>query len=335
MNPPRCGEQDYINFLIAAQKAFGCVEASGVQPEKHDSPSHDSINRLLHRLKPESASLWEEAKHCIDAGKGFPVVDDSTLDKLHARKIEPVAGHWSGKHRGAVQGINPATLLWTDGDARIPCGVSIYYKERDGKTKNGHFQDMLFKAESRGLSPECVLFDSWCSSLKNLKAIRSLGWKRLSRFHSNRHANPDGKGNVPLSEAPVPEDGTGVRLKGYGFVPVFRIVSRNGDAEYWAANDLETDFFRHMKLSGYSWNIEHCRRGLEQFWGVEKSMVRSAGGGRNHILPAIRAFLRLEVFSIKTGYSWFEEKTRIIGNAIRSYLEKPIYVLFIQLRNSY
>jgi len=186
---------------------------------------------------------------------------------------------------------------------------------------------MLFKAKSRGFFPECVLFDSWCGSLKNLKTVRSLGWKWLARFHSNRLVNPDGTGNIPLSEVSASENGTGVHLKEYGFVLVFRIVSQNGDAEYCVTNDLDMDFFRRLKLSGYSWNIEHYHGGLKQFCGVEKSMVRSAKGRRNHILLAIRAFLRLEVFSIKTGYSWFEEKTQIIREAVRAYLEKPIYVL--------
>jgi hypothetical protein len=32
MNPKRCDEYDYINFLVAAQKSYSCLEASRVQP---------------------------------------------------------------------------------------------------------------------------------------------------------------------------------------------------------------------------------------------------------------------------------------------------------------
>ena len=34
MNIPKCQEEDYINFLIATQKAYSCTEAARVQPDK-------------------------------------------------------------------------------------------------------------------------------------------------------------------------------------------------------------------------------------------------------------------------------------------------------------
>ena len=51
---------------------------------------------------------------------GVLVLDDTTLDKPYARKMELVTRHWSGKHRRVVAGINLLTLLWTDGHALIP-----------------------------------------------------------------------------------------------------------------------------------------------------------------------------------------------------------------------
>jgi len=153
MNPPRCDEYDYINFFIAAQRAFSCLEAARVQPKKENSPSHDSINRLLHRLKPEPASLWEEAGHYITPGKGFFVIDDSTPDKLYARKIELVSGHWSGKHHGVLQGINLVTLLRTDGDAHIPCDVRVHYKQQDGKNQKRSLSRYAFQSEIQRIFP--------------------------------------------------------------------------------------------------------------------------------------------------------------------------------------
>ena len=43
------------------------------------------------------------------------VLDGTTLDKPHARKMELVTRHWSGKHGRVVRGINLLTMLWTDG----------------------------------------------------------------------------------------------------------------------------------------------------------------------------------------------------------------------------
>jgi len=43
MNQPKYTAIDYINFLIATQKAYSCSEAARVQPEGADPPSHDAI----------------------------------------------------------------------------------------------------------------------------------------------------------------------------------------------------------------------------------------------------------------------------------------------------
>jgi putative transposase len=327
MNPPKCNETDYINFLIATQKVFSCTEAGKVQPNTSDAPSHDSVNRLLYRLCPDTEALRNEAGQFADLNKGVLIVDDSTSDKPYSQKIEIVTRHWSGKHHAVVKGINLVTMLWSDGDAHIPCDYRIYHKEADDKTKNNHFRDMLEKAYGSGFVPECVLFDSWYAGLENLKYIRSLSWKWLTRLKSNRSVNPDGRGNIPVSSADISEAGTCVHLKGYGFIKVFKIVVKDGGIEYWATDDLETDELRRLQLADYSWRIEEYHRGLKQFCGAERSQVRLAKAQRNHIGLAIRAFLRFEVFSLKTGYSRFEAKTRIIRDAVRAYLENPVYVL--------
>ena len=53
--------------------------------------------------------------------RGILALDDSTPDKPCARKVGPLTRHWSGKHRRVVQGITLLPLLWTDGEALLPC----------------------------------------------------------------------------------------------------------------------------------------------------------------------------------------------------------------------
>ena len=54
---------------------------------------------------------------------GVLVIDDSTLDKPYASKMALVTRHWSGKHKRVVQGVNLISLVWSDGDARLPCDL--------------------------------------------------------------------------------------------------------------------------------------------------------------------------------------------------------------------
>src|SRR3954453_20610587 len=222
MNAPRCTDQDYIQFLIASPGPVTCTEAARVQPPSPFAPAHDSFTRLLHRLEPEPEELWQEAEPLVEKAQGFLVIDDSTLDKLYAKKIELVTRHWSGKHHKPVRGINLITLLWTDGDRKIPCDYRIYSKAA-GKTKHDHFWELLLTARARGFSPQYVLFDSWYARLENRTPIRDHGWLWLTRLKGDRVFSPADRITRSLDEVAVSASGTVLHLRGYGMVKVFRI----------------------------------------------------------------------------------------------------------------
>lgn len=365
MNPPKVDDLDYIHFLVAAQKVFTCTEASRSHPDGDVAPAHDAFTRLLQRQPPDTEALWEEAEPVVEREKGLLILDDTTLDKPYANKIKHVTWHWSGKHGKAVKGINLLTLLWRgsaeDGSSgsrspesregseeegsgkvsrepHVPCDFRLY--EKDGKTKNEHFRDMLDRAAERKFAPEIVLFDSWYSGLDNLKKVRALEWTFLTRLKSNRKVNPDDSFNRRIENVPIPEDGRVVHLKGFGFVKVFRTVSTDEDAEeedaeesvtqtvqYWATNDLEMTDENREELAHRAWGVETYHRRLKQYCGVERSQHQSIRAQHNHIQMSIRAFLRLELHRVQTAVSFYESKTAIIRDAIRAYLADPIHVL--------
>src|SRR5918996_886233 len=327
MNPNRCDALDYIHFLVAAQKSFSCTEAARCQPDPKSGPAHDAFTRLLRRQPPDTEALWQETRGLVQLEAGVLVLDDTPRDKPYARKMELVPRHWSGKHRRVVLGINLLTLLGTDGTALIPCDFRVYDKPVGGRSKNHHFRDMLAAAKERGFQPQYVLFDSWYTSLENLKEVRANGWLWLSQLKSNRLVNPDGKGNVPVQTLEVPPQGRQVHLRGYGFIKVFRIVAKDGAVEYWATNELTMTPEQREVLEKQAWGIEVYHRGIKQCCGVEKSPARKAQAQQHHILLALQAFLRLEVHRLRTGVSWYEAKASIIRSAIREYLAHPSYLL--------
>lgn len=326
MNPPRCSDSDYIAFLLAAQRVFSCTEAARCQPIAPAAPAHDAFTRLLTREPPDTEALWQEARAFVRRDEGLLVLDDTTLDKPYAKRIELVTRHWSGKHKSVVWGINLQTLVWTglgEGDVpcAIPCDMRIY--QESGPTKNEQFREMLAVAHERGFQPECVLFDSWYSGLENLKAVRDLGWSFLTRLKGNRTVNPDRRGHVPVSEVEIGLEGRLVYLKGFGLVRLFRTVSRDGHAEYWATNQDAMTEAQRAAYERRAWGIESYHRSLKQHCGAERSQARSAVGQGNHLLLAVRAYLRLEVHRVRTGISHFETKAAIIREAIRTFLVDP------------
>lgn len=333
MNKPRCTDTDYINFLVAAPRAVSATEAARTCPRRPVVPAHDACTRLLHRLEPDPATLWHEVAPLIERGRGVLVVDDTTLDKPYARKMDPVHRHWSGKHHAVVDGINLITLLWRERESLIPCDWRVFAKPNDGITNNEHLGAMPLTAKGREFVPECVLFDSWYASVDNLRLIRDCDWRWLTQLRSNRLVNPDRTGNRAVRDCAIAETGTAVHVKDDGMVRVFRIVTPAGDTEYWATNDLEMDEGERLKYAEFAWGIEVFRRALKQECGMKRAMVRAARAQRHHPPAsgcpgmAIRAFVRLEWHWLRTGMGWKLAKEGIIRHAIRSYRARPWYRL--------
>jgi putative transposase len=327
MNPPRCTAEDYIQFLLATPRVATATEAARVQPHRPAAPAHDAFTRLLTRLEPDPAALWDEVRPLLRRSDGWLVLDDSTLDKPHARHMSLVCRHWSGSHWKVVDGINLISLVWTDGDRLYPTDYRLYHKAVDGKTKNDHFRDLLAAAHGRGFRPRGVLFDGWYAGLDNLKAVRGYGWVFLARLTANRLVRWDRQPPRPVGELPISASGTVVWLPGFGLVKVFRIVAPDGDTQHWVTNDTGMDELTRLQYAERSWAVEEYHRGLKQSTGVDRCQCRAARAQRNHIGLALRALVRLEWQRFTTGISWFEAKFRIVREAIRRYLEQPLYRL--------
>jgi hypothetical protein len=328
MNPPKVIDEDYINFIIATPRDVTATEAERVQPESKNAPAHDAFTRLLGRLEPDAETLWGEAQPQIDLSSGILVLDDSTLEKPYSEFNALVYRHWSGKQQAVVNGINLITLLWTDGIRVVPVDYRVFDKDRDGKTKNDHFAEMLLEAHQRGFNPQFVCFDSWYSSVENLKLIRTLGWHFLTRLKANRQIRVDGGCLQAVSNAGLTGgDGTICWLKGFGEIKVFRVRATDGTSEYWATSlRAMTEAEREIQAKS-AWRIEMYHRALKQQCLIERAQCRRQRPVLNHIGLCIRAFVRIESHCYRERISWIEAKTSIIRDAVRAYLSNPRYLL--------
>ena len=206
--------------------------------------------------------------------------------------MERVTFHRSGKQRRVVQGI-----------------ALVYDKPAGGPSENPHFREMLQTAYGQGFRPAYARMDGRYASLQNLKQIAA-----LTRLKHNRLVNPDGRGDRPIEAVAVPPEGRAVHLKGFGFVRVFRTVS----AECWATDGLQMEEGKRAELERQGGGI----RALKRCCGVERARVREAVATLGPLRLALRAFLRLEVYRLRTG-----AKAAIVRDAIRHYLAHPIHTL--------
>jgi hypothetical protein len=327
MNAPKCTEYDYINFLVAAQQVFSAVEAARSHPEGERKPAHDAYTRLLQRLPPDSEALWAEVGGCIEVGKGLLLIDDTTSDKPYASQMALVSRHWSGKHHEVVQGINLISLVWSDGDAAFPCDYRLYHKAQDGLSKNDHFRALLQTANTRGFTPSLVAFDSWYSSLDNLKLVRDFGWEWLTRLKSNRQVSLRAGRQQSISTLDIPTTGLTLHLRGRGMVKVFRTVDPHGNADYWATSRLDRTDAQRQVLANRAWLVEVYHRALQQFTGIERGQFRCECAQGNHIGLALRAYVRLEYQRWRASLSLFNAKLDTLRAAVRGYMAHPHYSL--------
>jgi hypothetical protein len=208
----------------------------------------------------------------------------------------------------------------------VPIDYRVFDKDRDGKTKNDHFAEMLLEAFERGFNPELVCFDSWYASVENLKLIRSVGWHFLTRLKDNRQIRVGESQLQAISKAGLcGGEGTHCWLKGFGEIKIFRFRVTDGTSEYWATSLNQMTEPAREKFALAAWRIEMSHRGLKQQCLIERAQCRRQRPVLNHIGLCIRAFLRLESHCYQEKMSWIEAKTGIIREAVRVYLSNPLY----------
>jgi putative transposase len=93
--------------------------------------------------------------------------------------------------------------------------------------------------------------------------------------------------NRSIDVVEIPPEERVVHLKGYGFVKVFRTVSQDGNAKYWATNDLQIAEATWNDWKTEAGGIEVYHRGIKQCCGIEQAQVRTAAEQKSHLLMAL------------------------------------------------
>lgn len=317
MQKQKCSLALYSSFLIGNHNRYSGVECSKVA----DGIAHDAVSRWLSTFTFRPQELWNQVKHLVIPRAGYLVLDDTTLDKQYSKENELARLQYSGDKHGLVNGINLVNLLWTDREKCVPVDYRIYQKEIDGKTKNDLFVELLKKALQRGFSPFYILFDSWYSSIENLKFIHRKELKFICNLKSNRTISCNriqmALRDLSLANKQVRK----VWLKAFGPVLVCKVVATNGDITYLATNDLSlTNYKTFTSHFEQRWDIEEFHRGIKQTTGIEKCYSVKAHSQRTHIFAAFIAFVRLEATRIKDQISWYEQKASITRFSTENYI---------------
>src|ERR687888_1096521 len=171
----------YLMALLHFTKISTCSAIAEIFPEA----AHDCLTRMLNGDWSGQTLLdWALRLLFLVVG-GYLIVDDTVVEKPHAKRLNEAGWVWSSKRNKAVYGVSVVLLVWTDGQLRIPLGFRVWKK--GGPSKFDLALELLSYARNRlKCKPQFVLFDSWYPSKKLLKRIRDYGWYFVCQLKKNR-----------------------------------------------------------------------------------------------------------------------------------------------------
>ena len=289
MSRSKCSRDLYCAFLEVTSDRYSALSLSEVAPDG-STLSHDSISRWLAGEKVRPKDLWQAAKTEVESKPGILVFDDVVIDKSRSGKTELVNWQYAGSKHDITKSIGVVNALWqTNKEEYTPMDYRIWNPSEDGKTKNNHFRDMLDAVKRRQLMPEMVVADSWYSSLDNLKAIRSHNWDWVMGLCSNRLVN---KPHIQVKMLDIPDEGLVVHLKGYGWVKLFRFVTKHGRTDYIGRSKLDLSSTQVQTYFERRWSVEVLHRELKQTCGFARCLANTGRAQRNHIGLSILTWIQ-------------------------------------------
>lgn len=273
----------------------------------------------------------------VNKDTGYLIIDDTVLDKIFGKNIEPTYSHYSGRHHKSVNGIDVINFIWNgtadvDKAEHIPIDFRVYDIKRDGKTKNDHAHDMLSLAHKRGFNNVTVLADSTYSDQITLKKIKRYHWSFVVNLKSNRQvrlkSSDDYQNVAKLMESMSDNTSVNCFLHNSGLVKILKLRrDQTDDYDYLATNNIQLSSPDIRTVNARRWKIEEFHRGEKQAIKIQGCQFRGHRAQRNHILCSALAFLAIEKHRLEHGFSWYESKSRIIIDSLRKYLREPFMPL--------
>lgn len=325
----------YIEYLIASPRNYTCSHLA-----EQIEVSHDSVSDFLAQGKVTAGELWEQVKGLVkDDEGGYLIVDDSVQDKRYAQKIELARYQWSGLEGRVIKGIGVVNLTHVNQDKGTfhPIDYRLYNPDDDGRTKNQHFRDMILNAKTRkDLKAKKILFDSWYSSVENLKFIHRLGMIFYGAIKPNRLVSVSkDAGYCKPAELHWTEEalqkGIEIKLKELPFkVRLFKLVAQNGDIDWIVTNNPDSDLSTHViqTETAVRWKVEQVNRDVKQLLGSEACQCRKARSQRNHIGLVYQAWVSLSVHARTLGHTLYQVKQNLLRDYLMSQLMLPTVQAF-------
>ena len=330
---------DYCQYLLSSQINYTLTNFA----EHAEKFSHDAANRYLASDEIRPRMVWENVKgQVIQTPYGFPVFDDTVIDKNFSKNIELVRSQYSGNAHKVIKGIGVVTCVYVNPqvDQFWIIDYRIYDPDGDGKSKLEHMKEMLLNCVyQKELLFWAVLMDSWYASKDMMLQIEQLDKIYYCPLKDNRQVDDSGgtepyQGVDSLSWTKTEaQEGKLIKIKGFPGahkVKLFRIVLSTQRTDYIVTNEMEQDNLEIVQdVCGFRWKVEQFHRETKQLTGLEGNQCRKARIVRNHIGCAILVWVRLKQVAVETQRTVYQVKHGLLSDYLRQQLKSPSVHMYL------
>jgi hypothetical protein len=333
----------YTDYLAVT---FGYATAAGLSAMLDGSISHDKITRFLADGEWNSKDLWKQVKSTvreIESEDGVLIFDDTVEEKPWTDENDLIAWHYDHCTGRGAKGINMLNCLYHVGDVSVPAAFELIRKpirssdlktrrekRRSAVTKNELLRAMIDTCMKNRIKFTWSLFDSWFSSVDNMKYIKLEHKKEfIGALKSNRlvASTEEDRKNKKFTRTDQTErseqEVVAGRLKGPEFpVRPARQVFTNRDGSagilYLACSQPTADRNTITAICRKRRNVEVYHKSLKSNAASAESPARRVNARSNHIFASIITVFKMERLKIGTKMNHFALKSKRYLKAIRS-----------------
>jgi len=323
--------QLYCQYLMSTNNNYTATNLSN----HYDGLSHDSVTRFLKGVHYTPSLLWEKVKLLLIQHKdACIIIDDSVMDKSYSNKIDGVCKQYSGNAHGIIKGIGVVNMLYYNPSINRYWLIDfrIYDQSKDGKTKLDHVNEMLTRANERGVIYATVLMDSWYATSQIMVRLQNESKIFYCPIKTNRKVD-DSKGINPYKAVEQliwteEELQCGKTIKiwktsKYMKVKLFRVMV-SSQTEYIITNDVsQVSADEALTKNSMRWKIEQLHREEKQLTGIEKCQCRTNRSQRNHILCCALVWLFLANVAHQNNVTTYKVKHDLWKDYLTQQLKYP------------
>jgi len=327
--------QIYCQFLVSSQINYTCTYLC----EHFEELDENSIYRFLKGNKLIPSIVWEKAKQAVILSKnGYVLFDDTVIDKDFSFEMEGVRKQYSGNAHKIIKGIGVVNCVYYNPelDRHWVIDFRIFDPEKDGKTKIDFMKEMLKALETRKISYQTVLMDSWYATTAMMLLIDS----RKKTFYcpiktnrlvddSNGIQNYQSAGFLYWTENEL-LNGKLVKVKKFPMakkLKLFRVSISTDRTELIVTNDLtQASTNDSRKEVAVRWKIEQFHRETKQITGLGKCQCRTNRSQRNHICLCLKVWLFLDDIAHNSKRTIYQVKKDLLSNYMTKELRNPSLV---------